>query len=57
VSEPLPLDIHRVLNLEQENMHLRAMISNRDSEIYDLQNQLRELQSGIPHAKVEDYEF
>ena len=57
MSEPLPLDIHRVLNLEQENMHLRAMISNRDSEIYDLQNQLRELQSGIPHAKVEDYEF
>ncbi len=33
-------EMERVLKLERENAQLRAMISNRDSEIMDLNRQI-----------------
>ncbi len=53
MSESLPLDINRVLNLEQENMHLRAMISNRDSEIMAMNNQTMTMHEEIKRLQAD----
>ena len=37
------LSIERIFRLERENSQLRAIISTRDSEIMDLENQIKEL--------------
>lgn len=48
---PLPLDINRVLKLEQENSQLRAMISTRDSEIMDIDRDLTEAKKLLYRAQ------
>jgi len=45
--EQYPLNIDRVLKLERDNMLLRAMIANRDSEIMALDAEIRDLKKEL----------